>query len=158
MSANHVPMHDAGSCLRCDRRKLRVDAYAGRMAHRATAKGEKELLQREVRRIQRARAYSVGPVDPVNGRPHRHEPGRRQRMKAQRQHHQHQLAAVGELRALAKRGPSEPRRLHAYCDGLGHKWSGPKWANAEGAMRVCERGSCRASEFIHPTKPAAAAA
>lgn len=147
MSANHVPMHYGTGCERCARRKVRLDAYRGRMAHQASPAGQKAAAKEELLLIKRAADYAD-----------KHRQGRRASLLANRHRNAVQRARAAEMRRLEALPPRGRRVKRAYCAGLGHKWSGPRMRNNAGALRECLRGSCHATEFIKPPKPATKAA
>jgi hypothetical protein len=146
MSRNHVPMHES-NCPRCDRRRHRVAAYEKRMQRRESPEGQMAELKAGVARRKRSKAYVA--LHP-HGKRRRAE---RSRLRAARR--RANRAVVVHLEAMP---PRSARVKRAYCTALGHKWSGLKYRNAAGAMRTCERGSCNATEFVKPEKPATAAA
>lgn len=157
MSKNHVPMHFGTGCEACDRRRVRLDRYRGRRAHASSTAGVKAALKAELARVNRAKAYANAQADPANGRPHRHEHGRRARLAEQRRRGNQQRAlgaridradvgaflgsgeiveqltgTIGLIGHLMTIPPRSPRVKNAYCAGLGHKWSGPRRHRLEG--------------------------
>jgi len=168
-------MHERGQCDSCDRQHARLAAYGKRMARRTTPGGQKALLKAQLARMRRSHVYRVAPADPTNGRPHRHEPGRRHRLVAQRRRGADQRIEAGLIAHLETSSARAARVKNAYCAGLGHKWSG--WRRLPGQttgavgiilgpvpgsrperFRTCERGSCHAVEKRSIKQTAAAAA
>jgi len=79
-------------------------------------------------------------------------------MAVQKRRGAFQRAEAGLIAHLKTRPARGARVKRAYCAALGHKWSGPRWPADGKAMRVCERGSCQATELIKVKKPADKAA
>lgn len=53
MSTTHEPMHAEAACGRCDRRRMRLAAYAERMAFRASKAGQRAAEKARLLRIAR---------------------------------------------------------------------------------------------------------
>lgn len=157
MSASHVPMHDV-DCDRCANYRARNAAYAKRMRFRASKKGQEEALKSELGRMRRAHAYQTAP--PSDPRFHRHEPGRRDRLAAQRRKANQRRAE----HAVAVHLATIPDRLvlipkAPYCDRVGHRWTDWGRADADGIReRRCRRQKCPARQQLRPKKSARKAA